>query len=100
MKRFLTTRAASTTPRNSIFTMPRPNIRAFFIWFPKFPAEILKHEKRYPQTSFSIQNKIQRKTYAWKFGKIGREEHSEKLLQTKRAVQKPKNRVQLNFFSE
>ena len=65
-----------------------------------FASLFLEDEKRYQQTVFTIVNYVYRKTEVWIMSKIGRNKNIEKLLQTKCALPKLPNWVQLKFYSE
>ena len=91
---------AAITPGISIYTLSLLKIRGFSKWYPMFASLCLKDAKRYQQTVFTIVNKIHRKIYVWNMIEIGRNWNIEKLLQTKSALQKLENWVQLKKYSQ
>ena len=97
---FLIKRTAATNPRFSIFTLALLKIRASFKWSPMLASLFLKEEKRNWQTLFTIENDVHGKVYVFNWNKIGRNLDIEKLLQTKSALEKLVNWVQLNIHSE
>ena len=53
-----------------------------------FASVVLRDEKRYRQTVFTIVNYMHRKAYVWNWSELGQNKDIEKLLQTKSVPQK------------